>query len=113
MNNLREVLDIQLSSLGSLPLTDDQIRSLNLICGPELLIASMELIDKRSVSRLRSPMSDTLYQVNRNTKSYLVCITQRSTCQCSSFLKHVILSSTQITVLSHHFSQSIFFFIPF
>lgn len=97
MNNLREVLDIQLSNLGPRPLTDDEIRSLNLICGPELLIASMDLIDKKSVSRLISPISDSLYQVIGNTKTYLVCMTQRPTCQCSSFLKHVILSTTQIT----------------
>ncbi|KAG0140123.1 hypothetical protein CROQUDRAFT_382575 [Cronartium quercuum f. sp. fusiforme G11] len=48
MNDLRAVLDAQLANLGSEALTDDEIRALNLICGPELLLASLELIDRKA-----------------------------------------------------------------
>lgn len=51
MLNLRSVLDAHLESLvggDGDGLSDDELRALSLSCGPELLLASLDLIDRRA-----------------------------------------------------------------
>jgi len=83
-------------------LTYDSLMKLQIIFPESLIIAALDLIDRRSVIRHITPWNHTEYQVLGSTATYTILLDLDTapkvpySCTCPSFIYAVLLSETHL-----------------
>ncbi|PLW38369.1 hypothetical protein PCASD_10545 [Puccinia coronata f. sp. avenae] len=100
-SDFEDIFNHQIDQINSPELTEGQIQAISLLCGSEVLIAALELLDLKLVRRLLAIKNGTMiYEIHGNEAVYHVQIGLRNSCNCKTFLDRVIINSYQL-VCSH------------
>ncbi|KNZ47288.1 hypothetical protein VP01_653g1 [Puccinia sorghi] len=95
-NDFEEIFTHQLDQISSEQLTDEHIQALSLLCGSEVLLAALELLDLKAVKRLRVKSGQMIYEIQGNEAVYHVQIGYKNSCNCTTFLDKVVIKSHQL-----------------
>ncbi|EHS64404.1 uncharacterized protein PGTG_22201 [Puccinia graminis f. sp. tritici CRL 75-36-700-3] len=99
-NAFEVIFNRQLEQIDSTELTDQQIHALHVICGPDILLASLELLDHKAVRKLVLKNGQALYEVQGNEAIYHVQLGFKDSCTCRTFIDGVIIKGRQ-TMCAH------------
>ncbi|MBW0518973.1 hypothetical protein O181_058688 [Austropuccinia psidii MF-1] len=95
IDEFNAILSAQINDIDASGLSDQQISALNVICGSELLLAALELLDLKAVSKLNLPNGQPIYEIAGNMGIYQVQLGVTHSCNCKPFVESVILKAEQ------------------